>query len=103
MNTGYVYIWEYIIDPSYEREFLAAYEPNGLWVELFRQHEGFIRTELHRDLANPARFVTVDYWVSRVAWKTFREGSDAMFRELDERCEEYTISETEIGAFAPCE
>jgi len=101
MSAGYAYIWEYTIHPAFERAFVDAYAPEGEWVQLFRQHEGYIRTEFFRDLDNPDRFVTIDYWTSREAWQAFRDSADAAFRELDERCARYTLKERELGTFAP--
>ena len=99
MSEAYTYIWEYTVDPSHESAFLAAYSSEGEWVQLFRQHDGYVKTELHRDRDSPNRFVTIDYWKSRQAWETFREVADAAFRDLDERCESYTTQEQEIGTF----
>ena len=99
MSSPYSYIWEYTIDPTREAEFLTAYGPDGDWVELFREHAGYIKTELHRDRANPNRFITIDYWESRESWEAFRTAAGAAFEALDKRCEEYTTEEHEIGTF----
>ena len=100
MSSRYTYIWEYVVDPARVDDFLAAYGPNGQWVALFREHEGYVRTELHRDKENTHRFITIDYWESRSAWQSFRDIASDDFERLDARCDEYTVSEQIIGEFA---
>lgn len=97
---GYMYAWEYEVDPSMTKEFLAAYGPDGHWVALFRSCPGYLRTELHRDRTNPNRYLTLDYWESAGAWEHFRVTRAGDFESLDRRCESYTISEREIGTFS---
>ena len=95
----YMYAWEYEVADGHLDEFLRAYTPDGLWVQLFRRAPGYIRTELFRDRVRPSRFVTLDYWESESAWRAFRERFAAEFEALDERCEALTLSEREIGRF----
>ena len=103
MSAGYTYIWEFLVDPVHVDDFVAAYGPNGPWVALFREHEGYVRTELHRDKENVNRFITIDYWQSRSAWRSFRELASDEFEALDARCEEFTVSEQIIGEFTRVE
>jgi heme-degrading monooxygenase HmoA len=99
-DSNYMYAWEYEVEPSRTAEFLAAYGPNGHWVALFRGCPGYLRTELHRDRADPNRYITLDYWESADAWERFRATHAAEFESLDRRCDSYTVSEREIGRFS---
>jgi heme-degrading monooxygenase HmoA len=94
-----MYLWEFEVDTEHRDEFLQAYGPDGLWVQLFRRAPGYLRTELFRDRARPDRFVTLDYWESESAWRLFREYFAADFEALDARCQALTARETEIGRF----
>lgn len=96
-----MYAWEYEVAPEHEPAFLCAYGPDGDWVRLFRRAPGYLRTELFRDLARPARFVTLDYWESQQAFTAFRARFAAEFEAMDGRCEALTVSEREIGRFEP--
>lgn len=98
---AYVYLWEFQVAPDKVAAFEQAYGPAGDWVRLFRRAPGYARSELHRDLLNPQRFVTVDYWESRAAWEDFRSRFAAEFAALDARCETLTLRETELGRFEP--
>lgn len=99
LKAGYTYMWEYLVSPDQVSAFEQAYGPAGDWVQLFRRAPGYLRTELHRDRTNTLRFITVDYWESESAWQAFRSRFAEEFRELDERGEDLTAHENEIGRF----
>jgi len=80
-------------------DFLSAYGPDGSWVQLLRQGDGYIRTELLSDCADPVRFVTVDYWESDGAWDEFQARFRAEYVELDIRCDALTTAQSIIGHF----
>ena len=101
MPVQYMYLWEYIVAPGKADDFKRAYGPDGEWVLLFTEAPGYVRTELHRDSAEPGRFVTIDYWESEAAWREFRTRFSVRFEALDARCAALTLRETEIGRFEP--
>jgi quinol monooxygenase YgiN len=100
--TAYAYLWEFLVAPEHADAFLRAYGPGGDWVLLFRGAAGYVRTELHRDVTNPQRFLTIDYWESEAAFRAFRASRALEFEALDARCAAFTTSEREIGRFEPC-
>ncbi|MEJ8569381.1 antibiotic biosynthesis monooxygenase family protein [Elongatibacter sediminis] len=104
MNTesNFQSIWTYEIDGRYRTEFLVAYGSTGSWVELFRQCAGYIGTELKQDTANPDRFLTIDRWQSQSTFAAMKQTIGDAYRELDARCEAYTLSEHHVGFFADC-
>jgi heme-degrading monooxygenase HmoA len=103
MESGYLYIWEYLVPSDKTSMFESFYGPAGDWVQLFRRAPGYIRTELHRDRSNPQRFLTIDYWESYDAWQAFRRQFAKEFEALDVKGEELTSREIQIGRFEPVE
>ncbi|MFI4920990.1 MAG: antibiotic biosynthesis monooxygenase [Gammaproteobacteria bacterium] len=101
MKAGYVYAWELQAAPGKTAEFKLAYGPDGTWAQFFRRAQGYIRSELYHDTANPQRFITVDFWESEAACKAFRVRCAHEFEDLDVRCEAFTVWEKEIGKFTP--
>jgi quinol monooxygenase YgiN len=97
----YVYLWEFIVSADHASAFERAYGPAGEWVQLFRRAPGYLRSELHRDLSRPLRFITIDYWESKEAWEAFRTRFAAEFEALDAKCRAWTTAEAEIGRFEP--
>lgn len=100
-DPGYAYVWEYLVRPEHVTEFEAAYGRSGDWARLFRQAAGYLGTELHRDRADPRRFLTIDYWQTFSDWKRLRAEFGDEFEALDRRCEKLTDHELEIGRFDP--
>ena len=98
-NRANMYIWEYRVRLDHVEEFVRHYGPDGAWVELLRRAKGYRRTELCRDLDDPLRYMTFDYWHSPADWQSFRNEFAREFEELDRRCEAFTTVEREIGRF----
>ncbi len=96
---SYMYMWEYHVNPNHINDFEKAYGPTGDWVQLFKKAEGYIETELHKDINNEGRYITVDYWQSKEFCMNFRDKFKNEFNEIDERCEAYTIKEISLGEF----
>jgi heme-degrading monooxygenase HmoA len=98
-DWGYVRIWGFHARAGKEAAFERAYGPDGDWVQFFRKGEGYIRTELIRDLNNPRRFLTLDYWQSRAAYDLFRSQNLSEYEAIDQRCEGLNEKELALGAF----
>jgi quinol monooxygenase YgiN len=99
MPSGFAYIWEFKVKPDSVDEFLKLYGPDGDWVQLFSRAVGYVRTELHRDIHHPSRFVTVDYWESKAHLERFRRDCVSEFDVIDTMGEALTESEERIGEF----
>ena len=70
-----------------------------MWATFFRKGEGFIATELNRDLKDPTRYLTFDLWMSRQAYEAFRVANHAEYDAIDAQCKALTESERELGSF----
>ncbi len=99
-DSQYVIVWEFRIKPSTEAEFVEKYGPIGVWARFFRSSEGYIRTELVRDVAVPQRFLTLDYWQSEEVFNSFHKQNLAEYQRLDRELEGLTREETRLGAFS---
>ena len=95
----YSTVWFFEVAPGCKAEFEGAYNGDGDWVRLFRRAAGYVRTELHRDLELPGRYLTVDYWASSEAYAAFRRSAAEQYRILDRKCESLTVTERHLGSF----
>ena len=95
----YLIMWEFRVRPGMEKEFEAIYGPNGRWARFFASGEGYVGTELNRDLKGNLRYVTLDMWSSRQAYEQFRAQHLEEYAAIDAECELMTVSEVEIGTF----
>ncbi len=99
VRWGYLIVWEFRPKKGAETRFEKAYGPHGVWATLFAQGDGFVATELNRDLKDPARYLTLDMWVSKQAYDGFRATHQAEYHAIDEQCESLTEHERELGTF----
>jgi heme-degrading monooxygenase HmoA len=80
-------------------DFERAYGPEGEWAEFFHAGDGYIGTELLRDVETPGRYLLVDRWQSREAYQAFVETHrDEYMRRVDETAF-YHQQELRIGTF----
>jgi hypothetical protein len=99
MQKRFTYIWEFIVLPELEAEFLKHYEPEGSWAKLFKQDSSYIETILLTDNSKLGRYVTLDRWKTEQAYKSFREKYANEYNALDKLCEGLTEEEKFIGCF----
>jgi len=99
-ESSFKSIWQYEVRDKYRAEFIEAYNSKGLWVHLFEQCEGYIKTELMQDFEHPNRFLTIDYWQSQSEFSRMKKTINAEYKKLDKQCDAYTLSENHIGFFS---
>jgi heme-degrading monooxygenase HmoA len=81
------------------REFEQAYGPEGDWARFFSQGEGYIGTELLRDVDEPDRYLVIDRWQSIQAYNDFVSEHRAEYlRRSDESALHY-LQELRFGTF----
>ena len=97
--TMYVILWRFRPLVGREGEFERAYGPSGEWALLFGHAEGYLGSDLLRRSEDPKEYLTLDRWVSRAAYQTFRARFGSEYRRLDGQLEDLTEEETPLGAF----
>ncbi len=98
-RTTHVIVWEFRAQPGREDEFERVYGPEGDWANFFRRGEGYLGTELIRDVETPGRYVTIDRWASAAAYEDFRSRNSSEYEAIDRRCESLTEHEARLGSF----
>jgi quinol monooxygenase YgiN len=96
---GYLIIWEFQVRSGMEYRFETRYGPKGLWARLFAQDESYMGTDLIHHLSKERTYVTLDFWTSQAAYDAFRKQHRSKYKAIDQKCEELTESEREIGKF----
>lgn len=99
MSARFVTVWEFVVRSGAEAEFERVYGPAGEWVALFRRGQGYLRSDLNRDLNHARRYLVFDHWDSREAYEDFRVQHKPDYDALDLRCEGLTERETPLGYF----
>lgn len=94
---GFTILWSYEVAAAQIEDFESGYAPDGDWARLFGRAQGYRGTELLR--ASPGHYVTIDRWRSEADFEAFQREFGEAYRELDARCEGWTLSEQLIGRF----
>lgn len=85
--------------PAASSSFEQIYGLEGDWTQFFESGDGYCGTELNRDFKVARRYVTLDFWTSREDYVRFRNERQAQYQVIDQRCEQLTERESEIGSF----
>jgi heme-degrading monooxygenase HmoA len=92
-------LWEFHVKPEATPTFEEVYGPAGAWAQFFRSSPDYQGTELLRDLDRPGRYLTLDHWGSREAFRRFKQDRHAEYAVLDKQCESLTEREVFLGDF----
>lgn len=95
--AAYHLVWQFDTDAARHADFESAYGPGGNWARLFQQGDGYLGTELLKEVGEGWRYVTIDRWVSRGSYDAFRLRHAAEYTELDARCQLLTVREAFLG------
>jgi heme-degrading monooxygenase HmoA len=95
--TMFTTVWRFVVRPEVVAEFERRYGADGDWSALFRRADGYLGTELHRNVAVAHEYVTIDRWTDEAAYRRFLETYAADYAALDARCEALTTSEEHVG------
>jgi quinol monooxygenase YgiN len=93
----YTIVWRFTVKAEHTAAFTAAYGPQGAWAALFRQHAGYVRTDLLRDTTHADVFLTLDHWVSEAAFQDFEAAKGPVYAQLDQQFEALTVHEERLG------
>lgn len=80
---SYAVVWAFRVKAGREAEFERMYGPEGDWARLFRAADGYLATQLWRDVEHPGRYLTIDRWRSREAYDLFFARPPSAYADLD--------------------
>lgn len=95
-------LWEFEVKPGSEVSFEKAYGPGGDWARLFCLDPNYIETRLMRDTARSGVYMTLDLWASKESYERFRENHREMYLAIDSLCEDFAVTERNVGSFEQC-
>ena len=92
-------LFEYRARPGSEEEFERLYGPGGEWARFFAPADGYLGTELHRNLADPTRYFLIDRWRSNGDFERFASRHAAEYAERSRQAEALYDEEARLGRF----
>jgi heme-degrading monooxygenase HmoA len=88
---------------SYEvrdaEEFERVYGPDGEWAQFFRQGDGYVGTELLRDVEAAGRYLVIDRWESAESYNSFVAERRQEYMERVDATRFHYDSELRFGTF----
>jgi hypothetical protein len=99
-ESSFLVVWQFHVRSGLEARFQDFYGPAGAWAKLFARDTNYLRTELQRDLRQPNRYLTLDYWTTESAYDQFHADHQRDYDAIDRQCEDLTESESLIGRFS---
>ena len=96
----YVILWKFHVPSEKASAFIAAYNAEGAWAQLFRQAKGYLGTELLHSEESPAEYLTIDRWSSMEDYARSQTQLLEAYKARDAACESLTVRETRIGSFS---
>ena len=98
-TSPFTTLWEFHVKPDRVSAFEEVYRPDGTWAQFFRSSPDYLGTELIRDFDRPGRYLTLDHWISRAAFRRFKQDRHAEYAAFDKQCESLTEREAFLGDF----
>jgi len=96
-----VIVREFWVREGCERSFEKVFGPDGIWPELLRRSDGYVKTELRLQSGAERRYRAFDYWNSHLGFERFREQYQAECEKLSRLIarEEWIEREFLLGSF----
>lgn len=92
-------VWQFDVQPGKYDEFEAFYGADGAWTALSRRSRSFLGSSFLRDLAQPSRYLVLEYWSEMVVYERhFADFADEV-QELERQREALVRSMAPIGLF----
>jgi uncharacterized membrane-anchored protein YitT (DUF2179 family)/heme-degrading monooxygenase HmoA len=92
----HVVTWRFQVKAEHAAVFKREYGPDGAWAKLFQRGDGFVKTDLIPNQADPAEFTTIDYWNSQDDYDRFLAENQDEYDRLDRQLEPLTTHQERI-------
>jgi len=78
-------VWQFEVKDGQNDEFEALYGADGAWTALSRRSRSFLGSSFMRDLAQPDRYLLVEYWSEMVVYEKHHADFEDEVQELESR------------------
>jgi hypothetical protein len=92
-------VWQFHVRPAYEREFEKLHGTDGDWTRLSRRSRSFLGSSFLKELANPRRYLVVEYWSEMVVYEKHLSDFSDQVEKLKRRRAEMVEETLPMGLF----
>lgn len=92
-------VWQFEVKPGSNEAFEALYGADGPWTKLSRRSRSFLGSSFLRDLAQPARYLVIEYWSEMVVYERHHADFEHEVQALERQRDEIVASALPLGLF----
>jgi heme-degrading monooxygenase HmoA len=78
-------VWQFEVVEGKEEDFEQFYGADGAWTAISRRSRSFLGSSFLKDLAQPERYVVVEYWSEMVVYERHHADFADEVAELEQR------------------
>jgi quinol monooxygenase YgiN len=92
-------VWQFEVREDRQAEFERFCGADGDWTKLSRRSRSFLGSSFLKDLAQPTRYLLVEYWSEMVVYERHRADFEREVAALEQRRAEYLAGVEPRGVF----
>ena len=92
-------VWQFDVQDGKEDAFERFYGADGPWTAVSRRSRSFLGSSFLKDLAQPDRYVVVEYWSEMLVYEKHLADFDDEVHRLEEQRKKFVVKMEAIGVF----
>jgi hypothetical protein len=92
-------VWQFEVQPGREDDFERLHGADGDWTSLSRRSRSFLGSSFLKELANPRRYLLVEYWSEMFVYEKHLADFSVDVEELRTRRADMVVETTTFGIF----
>lgn len=92
-------VWQFDVRPEKRDDFEALYGADGAWTALSRRSRSFLGSSFLADLAQPERYLLVEYWSEMLVYERHRSDFEDEVADLEARRDTIVQTAQPLGLF----
>jgi quinol monooxygenase YgiN len=92
-------VWQFDVLPGKNDEFERLYGADGPWTALSRRSRSFLGSSFLKDLAQPSRYLVVEYWSEMVVYERHHADFEDEVQQLEQQRQALLRQSVPLGLF----
>ena len=93
-------VWQFTVHENKGDEFERFYGADGEWTRVSRKSRSFLGSSFLRELANPSRYLLVEYWSEMLVYEKHVADFRRELALLETQRERFAVSVESLGVFS---